>query len=152
MACGGWVKLRSFTGEPEAIFSYSPVTDKTGQRIFKLSQKGLDKGAFLAAVEGIETRTEADSLRGTDLYIPRDLLPAAEDGEYYHFDLVGLIVLDKDNQKIGNVKAVHDFGSGDTLEIETEPKKTFMILMNKSNVLNVDLNNGTILIDRPVEV
>ena len=52
------------------------------------------------------------------LYVARERLPQPADDEFYHADLVGLARDDSDGGAFGTVKAVHNFGAGDLLEIE----------------------------------
>ncbi|MCL2749287.1 MAG: ribosome maturation factor RimM [Alphaproteobacteria bacterium] len=67
---------------------------------------------IIAKVNGVNDRNAADSLRGTELFIGRDALPALLDGEFYYTDLIGM--------KVGDNKVVdiHNFGAGDILELE----------------------------------
>ena len=44
--------------------------------------------------QGLQTREDAEALKGTRLYAPRDRLPALPDDEFYHADLIGLDVVD----------------------------------------------------------
>ena len=44
----GLVKLRSFTGDPEAVASYGPLSDERGTRVFRVSLQGTAKDLFLA--------------------------------------------------------------------------------------------------------
>ena len=52
------------------------------------------KGGVIAAVPGIADRDAAEALRGLRLYVPRERLPATEEDEFYHEDLVGLAARD----------------------------------------------------------
>ena len=48
----------------------------------------------MARVAGVADRTAAEALKGVALYVDRDRLPAAAEGEYYHADLIGLAAVD----------------------------------------------------------
>ncbi len=69
-------------------------------------------------MSGIEDRNQAERLRGLRLYLPRSALPEPEPDEYYHADLIGLEAVLGDGTPLGRVRAVHDFGAGDTLELD----------------------------------
>ena len=56
-------------------------------------------------------------LRGTELYINRDDLPVARDGEYYQADLIGMIVV-RDGVELGHVACFQNFGAGDIMELD----------------------------------
>ncbi|APE28477.1 ribosome maturation factor RimM [Aurantiacibacter gangjinensis] len=93
-----------------------------------------NKGGAIARFAEAQNRSEADKLRGTTLTVSRDALPALEDGEYYHTDLIGLAAVSTDGSALGEVTAVHNFGAGDVIEITLPPvegkkAKTFMVPM-----------------------
>jgi 16S rRNA processing protein RimM len=83
------VKLQSFTADPLDIASYGPLDTSNGQRLTIRSIKP-HKNMLLARIEGVEDRNAAEALRGVELMIDRDRLPAADEDEIYHADLIGL--------------------------------------------------------------
>ena len=53
------------------------------------------------------TLPAAQALTNTDLYVPRDRLPAIKDDDtFYHSDLVGLDVVTADGAQVGTVRAL----------------------------------------------
>ncbi|WFL76781.1 ribosome maturation factor RimM [Altererythrobacter arenosus] len=102
-----------------------------------------NKGGAIARFAEVKDRTSAEQLRGTALSVSRDALPALEDGEYYHADLVGLAVVTDAGDTVGSVIAVQNFGATDIVEIELDPlpakgPKTFMVPMIEAAVLEWD--------------
>ena len=95
----GLVKLQSFTGEPAAIGRYGPLLDAAGKRRFEVTVQNLVKGGVVARIAGVEDRNAAEKLRGIELYLPREALPPAAEGEYYHADLLGLAVELKEEER-----------------------------------------------------
>ena len=73
--------------------------------------------ALIARIKGVTTREAAEALTGTKLYISRARLPEREADEWYHADLIGLAVIDRQGEPIGTVVAVLNFGAGDLIEI-----------------------------------
>ncbi|HEC14714.1 MAG TPA: 16S rRNA processing protein RimM, partial [Rhodospirillales bacterium] len=104
----GEVRIKSFTAVPEDIAAYGPVRDETGGRSFEIRVTGRAKGTVTARLEGVGDRDGAEALKGLALYVSRDVLPEAEDGEFYHADLIGLEAVFADGEVIGTVTAVHD--------------------------------------------
>ena len=147
----GLVRLRSFTEDPESIFTYQPLSDETGAREYKIARKSVAKDMFIVAVDGIESKEAADQLRGDKIYIPRDLLPKPKKGEYYEADLVGLTACDANGIEHGKVMGVYDYGAGVFLEIGQTKKDSFMLPFRDAFVPEVDLKTGKILITLPVE-
>lgn len=114
----GGVKIKSFTQEPESLLAYAPLTNDKGEEV-TLTKLGLAKdGVILAQVKGIDDRNAAEALKGTKLFAKREALPVLADEEYYHADLLGLEVFNQEDQLLGKIVAIHDFGAGDMLELD----------------------------------
>jgi 16S rRNA processing protein RimM len=76
-------------------------------------------GALLMRLAGVDSREEADALRGYTLCVPRSALPEVGEGEYYHADLLGLDAFEGPKW-IGKVVDVIDYPSIECLKIECE--------------------------------
>jgi 16S rRNA processing protein RimM len=81
----------------------------------------------IARFAEIADRNAAEALRGTELTVPRSVLPPLGEGEYYHADLIDLPCFSSDGEGLGNIVAVENFGAGDVLEIERPGGKRFMV-------------------------
>lgn len=91
-------------------------------------------GGAIARFAEIADRNAAEALRGTELTVPRSVLPPLAEGEYYHADLIGLAVVTTTGEPIGRVVAVDNFGAGDVLDIERPTSKRFMVPMRPEAV------------------
>jgi 16S rRNA processing protein RimM len=145
----GAVRIKSFTARPEDIARYGPLEDETGERHFTLRITGAAKGVLIAQLSGVADRNRAEALRGLRLYLPRAALPPPADEEYYHADLIGLDAVLPDGTAVGQVRAVHDFGAGDTLEIARPEGPPAVVPFTKAVVPEVDLTAGRLVIDPP---
>lgn len=146
----GEVMVRTYTGDPEAITRYGPLSDASGTRTFKIRSARATPKGVIVRLDGIADRNAAEALRGTDLYVPRAKLPKAKDGEYYHADLVGLEVRDTSGAVIGRVANVSNFGAGDLLDVElTGTKSTDYVPFTNANVPEVNLAEGYVTIIPP---
>ncbi len=140
----GAFRLRCFTEVPENVAAYGPVHDEAGRPLFALRILAEAKGGLIAAAPGIADRDAAEALRGLRLFVPRDRLPATEEDEFYHEDLVGLTARAPDGTSLGRVIAVHNHGAGDILEVELEPGRTELVPFTRAAVPAVDLAAGTV--------
>jgi len=148
----GMVRLKCFTAAPEDVAAYGPVSDESGTRTFRVSLKGAAKGVLLAQLSGVETREQAEALKGTRLYVSRDVLPEVEDeDDFYHADLIGLRAERPDGAEMGTITAVHDFGAGPLLDIRLAPpaRKSVLVPFTKAAVPVVDLKAGRVVVDLP---
>jgi 16S rRNA processing protein RimM len=147
----GEIRLKSYTADPGAVGTYGPLYDASGARGFTLEAlRAIGKDMFVARVNGISDRSTAAALNGTELFVPRDVLPPADEEEFYHADLVGLHVETSAGKHIGSLVALHNFGAGDILEIAPPPhaadKTTAMVAFTCALVPLVDLAGGRIVV------
>jgi 16S rRNA processing protein RimM len=145
----GAVRIKSFTERPEDIAGYGPVEDETGRRCFGLTIKGTAKGVLIANVTGVANRDEAEALRGMRLYLPRSVLPKTEVEQYYHADLLGLEAVLADGTAVGRVRAIYDFGAGDTLELERQSGPPVLVPFTRAIIPVVELAQKRLLVDPP---
>ena len=144
----GEVRLKSFCTDPEDIASYGPLWSEDGTRQFKLKLTRPVAGGLGARLTGITTKEEADALKGTSLYVDRKRLPRLPDDEFYHADLIGLEVRDPGGKLLGTVRAVHNHGAGDLLEI-SGAGTDLLLPFTLAVIPTVDLAAGRIIADPP---
>ena len=149
----GEIRLQSFTGDPQAIADYGPLTDKIGQRFFVLLHlRPQGKDMLVARLKGVDDRESAQALNGVELYLARDKLPAPDPDEFYLADLEGLRAETASGAVIGCVIAVRNFGAGDILEIApVAGGETLMFPFTKAVAPIVDLKGGRIVVAPPEE-
>jgi 16S rRNA processing protein RimM len=146
----GQVKVKSFTGDPHAIGDYGPLAAGDDGPMLEIVHMQPHKDVFLVQFAGIDGREEAESLKGLELSVPRDVLPKAREGEFYFSDLAGLAVRDKAGKSVGRVLEVVNFGGGDLLDIAFEGHaKSEFLPFNEATVPVVDLAGGFLVVDPP---
>ena len=148
---GGAVRVKTFTALPDAIADYGPLEDDAGMRRFALSLVRVSKGMALVRIEGVTDRNAAEALKGTRLFLDRAALPPAEDEEeFYHADLVGLAAVDTNGARLGTVRALHDFGAGDLIEVlPEEGGQPRVFPFTREAVPDIDFAARTVTIDPP---
>ncbi|AUQ65077.1 ribosome maturation factor RimM [Phaeobacter inhibens] len=146
----GEVRLKSFCAMPEDIEDYSPLSTEDGSQTYTITLVRAIKNGFTARIGEIETKEQADALKGIRLFAPRDRLPSLPDDEYYHTDLMGLEVYDTGGTLLGTVKSVQNHGASDLLEITIPAdSKTVLLPFTLAAVPTVDLAAGRIIADPP---
>ena len=148
----GAVKLWTFTEDPFAVKAYGPLSTKDGARHFEVTSAREAKDHLVATFEGVTTRDEAERLNGVELYVPREKLPATEDDEYYHADLIGLAAVTTADEPLGRVVAIHNFGAGDIIEIAPPSGTTMLLPFTNAVVPTVDIPGGRVVIELPEEI
>ncbi len=124
----GEVRLKLFTEDLAGLKRHKSFNGG------KLTPAGIrpNKGGAIARFAEIPDRNAAEALRGTELTVSRSALPALEEGEYYHVDLIGRPCASPDGKAIGTVIAVEDFGAGDLIEIDLIEGKTLLVPVSET--------------------
>jgi 16S rRNA processing protein RimM len=148
----GAVKLWTFTEDPFAVKAYGPLLTKDGARSFEVATAREAKGHLVATFKGVANREDAERLNGIELYIAREKLPATDDNEYYHADLIGLAAVTPAGEPLGRVIAIHNFGAGDIIEIAPPHGATLLLPFTNAVVPSVDLASGRVTIALPEEI
>lgn len=144
----GLVRVRPFTDVAEDVGAYGPVQSEDGTRAFDLDVRNrTGKGLILVAIAGVGDRDAAEALKGEKFYVPRDRLPAPEDGEFYHADLLGLDVVTAAGQALGTVRALQDFGAGEVLEILDAGGRVGTVMFTLAAVPDIDLAARRVTVD-----
>src|ERR1700689_90840 len=86
----GAVKLWTFTEDPLAVRAYGPLLTKDGARSFEVASAREAKGHLVATLKSVGSREDPERLNGVELYVAREKLPATDQDENYHPDLIGL--------------------------------------------------------------
>ena len=146
----GEVRLKSFCAVPEDIETYSPLQSEDGSQSFSVSLTRVTNNGFVAILGGIDTKEQADAIKGLRLFAPRDALPNLPDDEYYYSDLTGLDVYDTGGNLLGQVKSVMNHGAGDLLEVHGPGlKDTVLLPFTQEAVPTVDMVQRRIIADPP---
>ena len=149
----GEVKIQPHTQYPDDLTAYGPLYDQSGSKTFGIHIKRIQNDAVIATIDGCNDRNAAEQLRGKKLYVPREALPETEEEEFYHEDLVNLKIRTPEGAEIGIVKAIHNFGAGDIIEISlNDSKKTDMLPFNLDTVPTINIEEGYIIISQPDEL
>jgi 16S rRNA processing protein RimM len=149
----GELRITAYTENPLALINFRVLLRESGEHGLTLLSGRSFKGGVIARAKDVETKTDADKLRGLKLYAPRSALPPVEEDEFYLTDLIGLQVETADGTVLGKVKAVQNFGAGDILEIGGGAgRKGGYLPFTREVVPVVDIAGGLIVADPPGEV
>lgn len=140
----GDVRIKTFTENPLDIAAYGPLSDEAGAGRFTVLKALPDKFGARVRFQETTSREQAEALKGVRLYVPRDKLPALDGEDFYHADLIGLEAVTEQGDRLGHVRAVHNFGSADLLDIAGQ-----LVPFTRQCVPNIDLTAGTVTIVVP---
>jgi 16S rRNA processing protein RimM len=116
------------------------------EKPYRIKRSRIFQGKVLLQLEGIDTRTKAEELKGRYLEIDKKDVPLLTEGCYYAFDLVNCQVLSLNGKKIGEVKEVLFFPAHPVLSVK-KGKKEYLIPFVKEVVKKVDREKKIIWIE-----
>lgn len=148
----GEVRVTAYSEDPLALKRYGPLLRQDGSPALTLTAARLHKGGLVVRAREVETKEQADLLRGLRLYVPRSALPPPDEDEFYLADLIGLEARAPDGTVLGRVKAVQDFGAGDILEIQPPAGASWYLPFTKEAAPELHIAEGWLRVVRPVEV
>jgi 16S rRNA processing protein RimM len=145
----GEVKAKLFTAAPDALPRYGALHAKDG-RIFTITAfRPTRPGEAVLAFGEIRDRSAAEALKGTELFVSREALPAPDPDEFYHADLIGLEARDSEGRMLGKVLAVHNFGASDVIELQRADGDSVHLAFTKETVPVINIAEGYLVVAVP---
>lgn len=106
----------------------------------------IDKNMILIKLSCIDSPETGAKYRRRELYVDREHAVKLQKDEYFIADLIGLKVLDENDEEIGSIKNVFPTGANDVYEISMKDGREFMLPAIKECVLEVNIEQGFVKI------
>ena len=132
----GWFKVQPFATDPQALFSSKrwflrAAEDSRPARpgaaalpaLLKIVEAKEHGDGVVARAQEVADRDGAEALRGARIFVGRSSFPTAGADEYYWVDLIGLAVLNREEQLLGSVVGLLDTGAHSVLRVLPEGGK-----------------------------
>lgn len=144
----GEVKIAPETDFPQRFREDDQlILQRSGEKKTYLVEhvKNLNKGLMAVKFQGVESRDEAEKLRGATIVVDEEhLYPLGED-EYYHHQLIGCEVEDINLGVLGTLNEIFFNGGTDIYVVKAE--KEIMIPAIKEIIKEIDLENRRIIVE-----
>jgi 16S rRNA processing protein RimM len=143
----GWVKVQPYTQETEGLLAYSQwwLQEQSGWQARAVAEAAVHGENVVARLDGCSDRDAAARLRGREVAIPHDLLPALAPGEFYWADLIGLEVINLSGQTLGVVEGLLETGGGAVLALRGDARRLLPFV--EAVVREVDRGTGRIVVE-----
>lgn len=148
----GDVRVKTFTEAPERLGEYAVLRTPEGRRLEVASLRVARSDGAVVRFKGVDDRQSAESLVDAKLLVERAALPQTAPDEFYHADLIGLRAQDGEGRQIGEIRAIHNFGAGDVIELERLGGGTLLLPFTRDFVPKVDFANGCVTVSEPEDV
>lgn len=131
--------------QPGLHVTLTESPDARGGRPVVLERAWWQQDLVILKFAGIDTRNDAEALRGWFVCVPEEDRPPLDEGQVYLSDLVGCSVEALDGRKIGEVTGWQDVGGPVLLEVGDD----LLIPYEKAICQEVDLAGRRIRVDLP---
>lgn len=109
----------------------------------------VHKARPVVKLAGVSNISEAQALAGKELRIPTSELVALPEGSFYHFEISGLRVIDRNQGFIGTAEAVLKTGGTDVLVVRSSAGCELLLPFCSEICPRVDPDAGCIEVDTP---
>jgi len=125
----GGIKVLPFSSDPQALFSsrrwflrppekpLGPKAAKPLPTLLRITNAREQGDVIVATAQDVADRNAAEALRGCSVFVSRASFPTADADEYYWIDLIGLTVVNREGQALGNVADLLDTGAHSVLRV-----------------------------------
>ena len=144
----GEVKIVPWTDFPDVFEDMEYVIIKKRSGDMTLNIKGIkyQKNNIIVKFKELDRIEDAEPLKNSVLYVPREMLGELPEGVYYIADLIGLEVFDEEGHKIGEIADVFNTGANDIYDVKREGHKNLLLPVIDDVVLNVDIENKKVVV------
>jgi 16S rRNA processing protein RimM len=149
----GWLKLNSFTSPLENILDYPQLVAVIDQirKTLEIDQSSRQPRGLLVHVDGYDDPEAARQLTGVELSVAVSAMPALSDGEFYWHQLLGMKVVNQQNELFGEVEKLLETGANDVLVItptedSLDDRERLIPYLVDAVIAGVDLDSNTITV------
>ncbi len=139
----GEFRIYLFTNHPDALRAVPTIYLGDAQEpwaVRRIHPLPEGKEAIVRLVE-ITTPEDAAALRGRRVWVDREALPPLPEGELYHYELIGLDVVDEAGAPLGRLAEIIETGANDVYVVRGTGGELLLPAINEV-ILAIDLENG----------
>lgn len=152
----GYIKVYSFTEDPESLFTYSPwfFRKPGGQwQNVEITDFKPHADGHIVKIKGFDVREKVQAFTGSEIGILPSSLPKLPEGVYRWIELIGLRVVNLEGYDLGTVSSMMETGANDVLVVKAkkddlyEIKERLIPYLQNQVIKSVDLDNKVIQVD-----
>lgn len=142
----GEVKVYPTTDDVRRFKKLKEIILDTGKERLQLEIEGVKfvKQFAVLKFKGYDNMNQVERFRQKPLFVPRENAVRLGRNEYFIADLMGLRVLDEEEQEIGTLREVMETGANDVYVIDMKDGRELLLPAIKQCVLDVDVEQGYI--------
>ena len=144
----GWIKVFSQSHSPESLLAYETwyIHSRNGWEILETDARKKQGNHLIAHIAGIDDINAAKQFTNKQIAILKSELPEAEKNEFYWSDLIGLAVITKQGEKLGQVNHMMETSANDVMVVIGDKRRLIPFVIEQI-VVSVDLKKQEIIVD-----
>ena len=149
----GGVRVESYTDPPEALLEHRRWRLRRpdgGEQDIEVSSSQWDGHALRVMLAGVGDRDVAERLRGSEVLLEREALPAAGAHEYYREDLLGFTVRNGEGVVLGTLLHFLEAPTGALMVVRGQ--REYWLPAGVPYLRRVDLAQREIEVDWPADL
>lgn len=148
----GHLKVKPFT-DIEDRFQLGGFVWLLSEKKKILNSRFLEsKGYWILLFEGLDSLKKSERFFGCDITIPSEFLKSLPENVFYHYDLIGLKVINQDLEEVGILQDILKTGANDVYIVQPKSGKQILIPAIKEVIKKIDLDNAQMYVDLPIGI
>lgn len=125
----------------------APVPRLSKPRLLRVKQAKEQGDVIVATVDDVQDRNGAESLKGARVFVSRSAFPTPDNDEFYWVDLMGLTVVNRQDEVLGEVVDLLDTGPTSVLRLKAADDTERLIPFVSAYIDSVSLADKRIVAD-----
>jgi 16S rRNA processing protein RimM len=146
----GEILMDVLTDFPERLEADKEVFIGEGYVPWRMTGLRRHDPALIVTLEGIEDRDAAGKMRNQMVFVRSGGLPPLPEGEYYHHQLLGLVVEDESGAKLGVLEQILETGANDVYLVRSDEGAELLLPAIHDVILEIKPEEGKV-VARPME-
>ena len=140
----GALKIRSFTDVPTR-FSPGNILHIKNNSHYIIESYPLRKDQLVIRLTGLDSIKEVEHLAGHWVQSECSLSPTLEQNEFFHYQLLGLLVYSESGEELGIIKEIIQTGSNDVYLVHDGANEILLPAISQV-VREIDLDEGSMTV------
>lgn len=146
----GELRMLIWSHFPERIPELKTIFLDDEERPRRLRSARVNGDLAILSMQGVNSREEAEALRGRVVRIAREEAAPLEEGQFYHFELIGLDVFTEDGIRIGTLDHIIETGANDVYVVKDDEGKEHLFPALTDVVPEIDVEQRRMVV-RPLD-